>query len=171
MDISPASALVWGIVVMWLAITLLSQHDFFSKAFGGFGIARVIPRWTFFAPNPGVTDYHIVVRDRLPNGTTTGWKHVPFAQGRTSVDLIWNHRKRSRKVLHDSVQMLRVCAVSSGCPKGELFSLPYILLLRYSVVSVPPQTGAVRQFAVIESRGHSARALEATYVSSFHKVP
>lgn len=47
------------------------------KAADVFGL---IPVWTFFAPNPGMTDYYLLYQDRLPAGSFDNWRRVELKQ-------------------------------------------------------------------------------------------
>ena len=71
---SLVSILLYSIVTLWLVITLLAQHPRFQSVINRFNGLHVIPRWTFFAPNPGVRDYHLVIRERYRDGRLTDWK-------------------------------------------------------------------------------------------------
>jgi hypothetical protein len=127
-------------------VTALQTHDPF----------RLLPKWTFFAPNPGCTDYHLVYRDFT--GETPGqWREVPVIPRRDRWMWLWNPRKRFSKAVTDCTQSLLEIA-REGETAIELlpFALPYIAVL--NVVCALPAADGIdgRQFAVVETEGYVA---------------
>src|SRR6516165_3344166 len=59
-------------------------------------VCGIIPLWTFFAPNPGMTDYHLMWRDRYADHSCSPW-HEVVAPSASWLKAIWNPHKRSRK--------------------------------------------------------------------------
>ena len=164
------SLILWPLVALWLAITLLAQHRRFQPLINPFDGFHVIPRWTFFAPNPGTKDYHLVVRDRRGDGSTTGWKSVPVYSPRPGLAWLWHPQKRSSKVMNDAIQSMKFLLKQGETgATGLPFTMPYLLLLRYAAHAVPPEPGAAEfQIAIIESTGHDNRKLECSFLSGFH---
>jgi hypothetical protein len=167
---SLAAALLCALVVCWLAVTTLAQMRRFQPLINSLDGFHLIPRWTFFAPNPGTRDYHLVARERLTDGRTTAWKSVPVYEPRPRLAYFWHPQKRAPKILNDAVQSVRFLmnqgeVGASGLP----FTMPYLLLLRHAMRALAPESqSAELQFAIIDSTGHSDRQLECAYVSSFH---
>src|SRR3954470_12564692 len=88
----------------WFVVAVLNQFRFrwFDR------VRRrdrlyLLPAWTFFAPNPGRSDYHLVYRDRRRDGSLTDWREVPLGAPRRPYSCVWNPRKRARKALSDIV--------------------------------------------------------------------
>jgi hypothetical protein len=162
--------IAWVAISIWLLVTLVAQHTGLGSRLARYDAVRLIPRWTFFAPNPGVKDYHLVVRDQTSNLVLSEWKTVTFGPDRRWFNLLWHPHKRARKILSDAVQSLRI--VSSHGPNGLLsdsLSLPYLLLLKYSFEQCALADPFIaRQFAIVESSGHDVRRLEIAYASLFH---
>src|SRR5207249_4775889 len=86
-----------------------------------------IPLWTFFAPNPGVSDYYILFRDRLVNGSLTCWREVPLSLSRGWSRAVWHPDRRRRKALMDLASALVQFAQKSEL--GVTLTIPYLLLL------------------------------------------
>lgn len=130
---------------------------------------QLIPRWTFFAPNPGINDYHLVVR-AVPKASDYGpWCECTVAADRTRLSFFWNPQKRGKKVLNDAVQSLRQAAKLEEIGEDGLpFTIPYLLLLHAANSTLSPSSAAAIQFAIIESQGHSDRELEAAFISHIH---
>ena len=167
---SLVAILSYSIVTLWLVITLLAQHRRFQLFINAFNALHIIPRWTFFAPNPGVRDYHLVIRDRCSDGRLAGWKSVPVYSPRPKFGYFWNPQKRSSKILNDAVQAIKLLLKRENIGiTGISFTVPYLLLLHYAAHAVPAEPDAVEfQIAIIESSGHDARALECSFLSGFH---
>jgi len=168
---SLAAALAGALVAVWLALTVLAQFRFLQPLLSPFDGFHLIPRWTFFAPNPGVRDYHLVMRERLADGRLSPWRNVPVYQGRPPLACLWHPQKRAAKVLNDAIQTLGFLMRREGVSASGLpFTLPYLILLRYTARSMPAAPGATEfQFAIVDSAGHAQRTLECPFVSSFHR--
>ena len=167
---SLVAILAYSIVILWLVITLLAQHRHFQPFINAFNALHIIPRWTFFAPNPGVRDYHLVIRDRCSDGRLASWKSVPVYSPRPKFGYFWNPQKRSSKILNDAVQAIKLLLKRENIGiAGIPFTVPYLLLLYYAAHAVPPEPDAMEfQIAIIESSGHDERKLECSFLSSFH---
>lgn len=159
-----------GLVAMWLIITVLAHFPPFQVWINRADPCHLIPRWNFFAPNPGNRDYYMVVRDRSRDGRLTEWRNVPLYDPRPKVDYLWHPQKRAAKIFNDAVQSIRYLQRNEGVSASGLpFTLPYLILL--SVVyraAASPDADAEFQFAIIESTGTDERALDCSFLSSFH---
>jgi hypothetical protein len=141
------------ILTAWLIISLLSQlqvklvaplkaHDVFS----------LIPNWSFFAPRPGTSDYHLVYRDLGADGEWGKWREIPLAERRTLMGAIWNPQKRRTKTLSDVVRGLIRLAHDRVLNDFSL-TLPYLSILNY--ISAFPRSSAClqTQFMILQSEG------------------
>lgn len=131
----------------------------------------LLPLWTFFAPSPGQTDYHLVFHDRRSDGGVTPLSEMPLTEPRKLYSWIWNPEKRSKKVLSDVVQMLIEISADPQCsPTVVLVSTPYALILN-AVMQEPRQAGATgRQFVIAQTRGFFREgAPEVLLKSGFHR--
>ena len=168
---SIAAVLAWIVVVVWLTLTVIAQFSGMSQVVARYDTFHLVPRWTFFAPNPGVKDYHVAYRDKCTGGQTSSWRSIDVGVRRTFVGCVWHPQKRERKILMDSVQSLRVAMrLASEAPRAVEVSLPYLMLLRVVMVTPKADPGSVeRQFVVVESCGHQIRDVQIAFSSSFHK--
>jgi hypothetical protein len=148
------------IFVLWFVCTIICQFKGKSAAFiqKYIDVLRLIPSWTFFAPRPGKSDYHVLYRDKRPDESLSEWTEVELSEGRNFFDFIWNPRKRNKKVLSDIIQTLII--TFSRYPKDQdrtflMYTFPYIMVLhlvtrQHSKVNDP----AFRQFVLAESPGY-----------------
>ena len=160
----------WIGIGIWLLLTLIYQHSTYGAVVARFDIFRLLPRWTFFAPNPGVADYHLIVRDRDSAEKPGKWRAVEFAKDRHYSNILWNPQKRPKKILSDAVQLLKAISRSSAAGvASDSLSIPYLLLLKYSLEVLPlGEDMGARQFGIVESTGHASRATNIIYLSLFH---
>jgi hypothetical protein len=167
---SLVSILFYSIVTLWLVITLFAQHSRFQPLINSIDAFHVIPRWTFFAPNPGTRDYHLVLRDRCRDGRMSSWKSVSIYSPRPRFGYLWHPQKRASKIMNDAIQSIKLLLKCGDVgATGLPFTMPYLLLLYYAAHAVPPEADAIEfQIAIIESTGHEKRKLECSFLSSFH---
>jgi len=133
----------------------------------------LIPRWTFFAPNPISSDYHVIYRDRMEDGTLGPWKTSEALASRNALlAALWNPRKRSRKALTDWMRNLkRVVRRSRGRENVVRMSFPYIALLYFVSHLEHDESSCSTQFAVVQTFGHHAsRASRLILHSEFHEL-
>ena len=91
----------------------------------------LIPIWTFFAPNPGMTDYYLLYRDRLPDGSLDNWRKVDLKKSENGLRLaLWNPTKRKHKALTDMVSALTRVA-NHRAIEALIVTVPYILILNF----------------------------------------
>jgi hypothetical protein len=114
----------------------------------------LLPLWTFFAPSPGQSDYHLVIRDQHADGSLSPLRELPLTESRKFYSWIWNPEKRTKKVLSDVVQMLVEVSGDPECtPNVILVSTPYTLILN-AVMQEPRSEGVTRrQFVIAQTRG------------------
>lgn len=74
--------LVSLVLAAWMVLTILNQLDRGRAIIASllrYDLFSVIPIWTFFAPNPGRTDTHIVYRDVYHDGALTNWRALELS--------------------------------------------------------------------------------------------
>jgi hypothetical protein len=153
------TAYLWlacGIFSAWLVLSVMFQFDLsWFPSVSRHDVFGVLPRWTFFAPNPGTSDYHLLYRDRLPGGPLTEWTEIPITAERRLVACLWNPEKREKKVLSDVATMLVRSAQLLPANNHSLLAvtLPYLILLNVVVHHRVAEPGARRQFVIAESTG------------------
>uniref|UniRef100_Q022R3 Uncharacterized protein n=1 Tax=Solibacter usitatus (strain Ellin6076) TaxID=234267 RepID=Q022R3_SOLUE len=153
---SHAAIVVVTLYVLWAAATIANQFHArcptWLRAMDVFGL---IPVWTFFAPNPGMTDYYLLYRDRLPDGSFDNWRKVGLRPPENSFRLaLWNPTKRRQKALSDLVSALIMLARRQE-NEGLIATVPFILILNF-ITSRPHSLGTnATQFMVLEHDGYS----------------
>jgi hypothetical protein len=171
-EMSTTAIVVIAVYAAWLAATI--AHQFHSHCPGWvkrLNVAGLLPIWTFFAPHPGMTDYYLLYRDRLPDGMLDNWRGIELKGRENGGRLaIWNPTKRKHKALTDLVSAIAQFVVRHGEAR-VIATVPYILILNY-VSSQPHSLGSeATQFLILESSGYS-RDLGDTRVlmlSQFHR--
>lgn len=176
---APLSWLIVAILGAWVVITAFNQTSRTRRLIGrlvAYDICGLIPVWTFFAPNPGDTDTHLLFRDRDPEGRMTDWREVRMVSRRRVIDL-WNPRRRISKSLVDVVYDLTKRDKAQGeqgpqlLSKRRVLSFPYLLVLNY-VSQHRGDFGAFdRQFVIAKTPGIASRGRpEVLFVSPFHRL-
>lgn len=113
---------------------------------------NLIPEWTFFAPNPGIHDAHLLYRDLLEDGTLTEWREIPLLEPRIYAHTVWNPNSRQEKAVFDAISELKIRSAYTD-QKSLQVSVPYLALLNF-VSSLFHEEGAnATQYLVAESTG------------------
>lgn len=151
------------VFVVWFILSVAGQFQTpRTNALRRYDVLQLLPIWTFFAPNPGSSDYHVIVRDRFSNGSLTDWRDAMPIPSQTATTWLWNPRKRRQKVLVDAVaSVAEMCAPGGDLAiapevlrRALLISSPYLVLLNMVVHCVKHAPGATAsQFAVVERSG------------------
>ena len=135
----------------------------------------LLPNWTFFAPNPGVSDYFLLYRVKFSDGKISEYKNISLRNKRI-VNAIWNPYKRRQKALNDFVQELRsyINEIHSNGrdPATIKISHGYIALLHYcSALCHSINNKDSIQFTILESFGHfETQKPKLVLNSDFHKL-
>jgi hypothetical protein len=163
-------AIIGAVFVGWFALSVANQFDYFSQKIGRWDYLKLVPRWTFFAPNPGINDYHLVYRDRLTNGSYSAWREVVHLNSGDNISCLWNPQRRVTKTIADAVNnIMRVNLQIANFAKSAKFTLEYMLLLR--AAQNEPTEGPDRQFAIIQTHGFvGAREAELLLLSELHAI-
>jgi hypothetical protein len=161
-----------ALFAFWLLVTILFQinawgwigwlkgHDYFA----------MIPAWTFFAPNPGTTDVHLLYRDKLSDGAVMGWREVPYHT--SALRVVWNPHKRLQKGLSDlGNELQRYAADHLEQPELILTSSGFIALLNFVTRQPHALSTAFTQFAIARSYGFdSQERADVMFLSAFHRI-
>jgi hypothetical protein len=170
------SVLVILLFVAWMIVSALNQHPR-TRRFVLYLVNRdifsLIPIWTFFAPNPGCTDLHLLYRDRDAEGGTTDWREI-VVSGRDSWLDLWNpHRRISKGVTDVGPDLTHGTdyVPRNSVDKKKVLGFPYLLLLNY-VCSQPADFRAeMRQFALARTGGFGTEGSpEVVFLSAFHRI-
>lgn len=91
---------------------------------------QLVPMWSFFAPRPGMHDYHLVYRWFSNSQSKAKWREAINYQP-TFFSWIWNPQKKDIKALNDlSLELLRACHNSSD-DRAIITSVPYLVILNH----------------------------------------
>lgn len=171
----PETALA-AVLGTWLLISAVAQLTIvfpWLKRLQRLEPFGLIPRYHFFAPTPGTTDYHLLARVRTPAGQFSAWRDTtPFR--RRPWNFIWNPDRRTQKALHDLVTTLldesKTCSA-----RATQVSVPYLALLNRAMATVgsseEPGERSHVQFLIALSTGTlSDEPAGPVFVSSLHPV-
>lgn len=153
---SDVAIVVVILYVVWVAATAANQfHSWCPTWLRALDIFGLIPVWTFFAPNPGMTDYYLLYRDCLLDGSFDNWRKVELKPSENGLRLaIWNPAKRKQKAFSDMVSAL-IRLANERKVEALIVTVPYILILNF-ITSRPHSLGAnSTQFMVMEHGGFS----------------
>lgn len=168
--------LVGAFYLTWLLVTCINQTSYkWNRVILGYDLFRLIPVWTFFAPNPGVSDYNLLYRFRLADGTITEFTQVPLKAPHKIGTAVFNPNRRLQKALHDHAQTITI-EVASGILTEEnkeniKLTFNYISILNYCArLRTVPGTHAL-QFMILETFGYrELREPRLILNSGFHKI-
>ena len=169
----------------WLLISALCQIQSISEWFSPYDPIGLIPRWTFFAPNPGTHDHHIVYRpcDREIDVSTqqdwldqkdsiSDWKQIIAASETGHVLLFfWNPNRRISKTISDAVGNInRIAAKFPEMEKYSYVLVEYLIILNFIQTNVT-SPGKKVQWAIVRTQGFSRQtAPTIVFISRFHIV-
>ena len=130
----------------------------------------LIPSWTFFAPNPVVSDYQILYRDKLLNGQFSNWKQVQY-RNNSILHSIWNPDKRKRKAIANYCKTILKSASKNPKNDAILLSFPYLVILTY-IMSMPKNPVCkYRQFLIARTFGYiSSKPPDILFISPLHNL-
>lgn len=137
-----------------------------------YDVFHLLPRYSFFAPNPGRHDTHVVYRDRIA-GQNTPWRQLQPGYIDRRWRWIWNPNRYQRKAVSDLANaVLQVARRNPNESRIVLLSSSYVSLLVW-VMAQPPlgDQPTHRQFALVGSHGFGeARQLDIRFVSEVHRT-
>ena len=157
-----------GLVLLWLMATIAYQGGPFREIMSRLDRLKLLPSWSFFAPNPATRDSHIVIRDLLHDGRFTNWAPVSLFPSRSLLQVLWHPAKRPRKILRDASKSVIITRRRSESKGVVQCSLPYLVILHYCIQHARPGNVIARQFAVVETSGRESRKIWITFISDFH---
>jgi hypothetical protein len=164
---------VVSLLVLWLLLSVVFQfypsfNPSWFSAIIQYDVFHFLPRWTFFAPNPGTSDYHLLYRDQQEDGSLSSWFEISMVEERKSFSFIWNPKKRSKKILLDVAMLLIEAQPGLKKSKTLMLSFPYLMLLNVVVHHSYKTHGTRRQFVLVEKIwGAEARVI---LISPFHPL-
>lgn len=158
---------------LWLLLTIFNQFNLkWAKQIKTQDVFHLLPSWTFFAPNPGTSDYHIVYRTMDDNKNISAFIEIPLHNNRQLTHACWNSSKRTKKALTDLVMSLKKLCVVEDLKKEKLqVSFSYIALLNFLTHIEKSTSVKFIQFAILESKGfNDPNQPQLLICSDFHHV-
>jgi hypothetical protein len=147
-------ALTEFFLIVLFVLSIFNQFSFrFLSRLALYDKFLLLPKWTFFAPNPGCEDYRLLYRDFDATEQPSTWQEVCTVRKRTWSDAFWNPNKRLSKALFDLTQSLSIIRKSCDKPAILMTSIPYVALVHYINCLPRGQSVKYRQFMVVQSHG------------------
>ena len=173
-DIASSVLGVIGIAVfsVWFLLTVAFQrNNQLSRLTIRFDRFTLIPKWSFFTPDPGASNYHFIYRSRDDETIVSPWLELNLSP-RGALFPLWNPRKRYREGMIELFQLLALSNINNSAERLQ-FTAPYIILLNAARKRLGGSLSAQSfyQFAVVETRGPSgASAPRVRFYSLTHPV-
>jgi hypothetical protein len=164
---------LYALLLSWAGLTVAKQFRktprFLTRVDP---INTAIPVTTFFAPNPGKTDIHILKRDKMSDGAVTEWEEIPLIERRSLRHMLWHPSRRVEKLLPDAVSELTQVALDEQRIEYLQLTIPYLSLLNFVTHSCPHPEGAREvQFLIVSSAGFEENEEPRTlFASDFHPI-
>lgn len=162
--IDPASSVfgIFGLAIFaaWFLLTIAFQKkNSLSASITRFDRFNLIPRWSFFAPDPGASNYHFIYRSRDDETGVRPWLEVDLSP-RGPLFFIWNPGKRYRESMIELFQLLALSSINHPAERLQ-FTAPYIILLDIARQRLGSSLSsrASYQFALVETRGASGSSV------------
>lgn len=141
---------VTGVFAVLLTVTVLHNSGVRGHAVETIRRLGLIPKWTFFAPDPATSDLQLLYRDLFTDGQCSQWRAVAdLSKPRPLSTMVWNPKKRLRKAIRDIVVSFPFGEAETR-PEMLKLSQPYLLVLSY-VSQLPRLPGPnATQFMIME---------------------
>jgi hypothetical protein len=161
-DIASSVFGIIGIVVfsVWFLLTIAFQkNNKVSRVTTRFDRFNLVPKWSFFTPDPGASNYHLVYRSRDDKVNVSPWLELNLSP-RGILFPIWNPRKRYREGMIELFQLLALASANHSAERLQ-FTAPYIILLDVARKRLGGSLSsqAFYQFALVETRGPSGASV------------
>lgn len=153
---------VVGIIVfsVWFLLTIAFQrNNELRRLTIQFDRFTLVPKWSFFTPDPGASNYHFVYRSRNDESSVSPWLELNLSP-RGMRFAIWNPRKRYREGMIELFQLLALFSLNNSAERLQ-FTAPYVILLNIARTRLEGSLAshAFYQFALVETRGPSGASV------------
>ena len=155
------TVVVWAFVISWLLLTIGNQFQGrASRWVRSVDLFNIVPRWTFFAPQPGRTDIHLLYRGMSDAHGHGQWREAYPVTIRSWWTVIRNPEKRRRKAIVDLANRLVQTASDGEDDPGRItIGIPYLAFLNFvSGLDDGHTSLEMRQFALVASEGPQSTA-------------
>jgi hypothetical protein len=167
--------LIGAFYIGWLLLTCANQPVFKThKLINRQDLFRLVPVWTFFAPNPGVSDFNLLSRVKLDDGTITTFEEIPLRSKKELRTALFNPERRLQKALNDHARTILAqidTEITEENRENIKLTFSYISVLNYCAkLPLAPHACAV-QFIILESFGYR-ELMEPRLIlnSDFHRL-
>lgn len=139
---------------IWAIFSVILQFPKYREAkFKEYDIFSLIPYWTFFAPNPNISDYRFFYVLFDNHGNKGDFIEVNYFYAKQWFSVLWHPYKRVNKFYFDTVQSL-VLLFKEVDNERISTTLPYYILLNYlKEVNQGNDNFSEIQFIIIETYG------------------
>lgn len=158
------------LLAAYMALVLISQFDVVGSRVSRADQCGFIPRWSFFAPTPGIHNFYLLYRVRFSDGTVGKWTSLlGLDEFRSQSTAVWNPNRRTKKAIFDLVGMLiRERATDEEARVKIQLSMPYLLIINY-LSHLAKRSGVDSvQFLVMES--YQDGSAYPVFVSALHSM-
>jgi len=143
--------------LLWLGASALNQlPGELCRWLKRHDVIAAIPAWTFFAPNPGKSDFFLLYRDRSPEGYASPWRVVHVDGKAGMISAVWNPIKRRNKALTDHASELLYLAARYR-RQSLVVTLPYVVLLNPVTAQRREMSAEATQLAIFQLFGFHSR--------------
>lgn len=171
-------AAVYTVLGGWLGLSVAGQKLFRAPERRTWWdrLYLLIPDWRFFAPHPGIHDYHLLYRDELDDGSLTPWKEITSVEERRLTHAFWHPHRRVEKCVFDiAKELTRFIAENQDDPARPVesvqVSVPYLTLLAHVTEQPHARATTCTQFLVSTSAGYDEDdAPRAIFLSALHPL-
>ena len=156
---------------IWILFTLLNQFSInLNKKWKKFDIFNLVPKWTFFAPNPLTVDICLLYREINFEGEKGPFIEYPLTVREGTKNIFFNPKKRAKKSLQDLVRSLsRSYQKGLISEKNMKFSIQYISILNYLTTLKKSSETKYVQFLLVKTSGLiKLSSVELILVSDIH---
>jgi len=151
-----------------LSLSLLREIPSTGKLLERFSVLMsFVPTWSFFAPTPGMHDYHLLYRGISEEGAVQEWQQAhSIKEKRGLCSFVWHPNKKFLKALMDLVQELTRFSIAVNDKKQIYLSIPYLHILNYVTFLNHDESVKKVQFMILSSSRMYDYNVE--FVSSTH---
>lgn len=133
--------------------TILNHFRFpFIDKLRSLDFLNLLPKWSFFAPTPGTSDFHLVYRSMNELGEITEFKEIILTDRNYLLSLFWNKKKRVKKALFDLVIDLSNTRYGDNVEHLQI-SFSYLALLNFVIGAREKNNVGKIQFAILKTDG------------------
>lgn len=168
---------VGALLVFWWLLSAINQVRPVSHLLAKFDPLGLLPRWTFFAPNPGIHDNHLVYTSlenpstpHSANNDVLSLWHSCESLDSTHIPLLWNPQRRLSKTVADINNCLITMSRDLGISERVMpLTAEYLAATNYVSARVPDASHF--RWALARSHGFAGnRTFLLSFLSHIHRT-